>query len=81
MKYVDRKEEELRKKGDDEDSSRHLTALEYFILRSPLSKKEVLTLVCDSLLAGTDTVSFTLVPLPVDDACHPLCVVIGAYVR
>ncbi|XP_042223672.1 cytochrome P450 302a1, mitochondrial-like [Homarus americanus] len=66
LKYVEAKEEELRKRVDrrergvDEDNDRPLSVLEYFILESGLDKKDILGVVCDTLLAGIDTGAFTM---------------------
>ncbi|RXG53700.1 cytochrome, mitochondrial [Armadillidium vulgare] len=60
LKYIDEKEKQLQEsigKSAKSDVTISLTPLEYFLLHSDLSKNDVLTIVCDALLAGTDTVS------------------------
>lgn len=34
-----------------------VTVLEYFLMRSGMDKKDIVSVVCDTLLAGSDTVS------------------------
>ncbi|XP_068210223.1 cytochrome P450 302a1, mitochondrial-like [Palaemon carinicauda] len=57
-KYVDAKDQELKSRLEDYDNPQ--TVLEYFLLRSGLDKKDIVSVFCDTLLAGTDTGSFTL---------------------
>lgn len=60
LKYIKAKEEELKVLEEDvtghEDSGQSQSVLEYFILESGLDKKDILGVVCDTLLAGIDTV-------------------------
>lgn len=57
-KYVEAKDSELKSRLEDSDNP--TTVLEYFLLRSGLDKKDIVSVFCDTLLAGTDTGSFTL---------------------
>lgn len=66
LKYIKAKEEELKKVLEEDATTRleergqSLTVLEYFILESGLDKKDIVGIVCDTLLAGIDTGAFTL---------------------
>lgn len=62
LKYVEEKEEEIRKRKELNNSSELLddgpvTVLEHFLMMSGLDKKDIVSVVCDTLLAGADTVS------------------------
>ncbi|KAK7019742.1 hypothetical protein SK128_019802 [Halocaridina rubra] len=58
FKYIDAKDKELRE--SDEKRDRSETVLEHFLLKSELRMRDIVTVICDLVLAGVDTGSFML---------------------
>ncbi|XP_045592515.1 cytochrome P450 302a1, mitochondrial [Procambarus clarkii] len=66
IKYIEAKEKELKghpaksEKTSSKEAQEPLSVLEYFLLESGLDKKDIVGIICDTLLAGIDTAAFTL---------------------
>nr|XP_053629407.1 cytochrome P450 302a1, mitochondrial-like isoform X1 [Cherax quadricarinatus] len=66
LKYIEAKEEEMKEhfanqeKTSSDDSQQPLSVLEHFLLESDLDKKDIVGIICDTLLAGIDTAAFTM---------------------
>lgn len=61
LKYVEEKEAEIQRRKEMNSNESlddgPVTVLEYFLMRSGMDKKDIVSVVCDTLLAGSDTVS------------------------
>lgn len=64
LKYVEEKEKELQRRKDqnnnEDGDDGPVTVLEHFLMRSGMDKKDIVSVVCDTLTAGADTVSIRL---------------------
>lgn len=66
IKYIEAKEKELKghpaksEKTSSKEAQEPLSVLEYFLLESGLDKKDIVGIICDTLLAGIDTVSISM---------------------
>lgn len=70
LKYVEAKEKELKEKAashnnnkdeaNNEEDNEPVTVLEHFLMKSGMDKKDIVSVVCDTLLAGADTVMISL---------------------
>ncbi|XP_047479347.1 cytochrome P450 302a1, mitochondrial-like isoform X1 [Penaeus chinensis] len=65
LKYVVEKEEEIRRRKELNNGKELLddgpvTVLEHFLMKSGMDKKDIVSVVCDTLLAGADTGAFSL---------------------
>ncbi|XP_027209672.1 cytochrome P450 302a1, mitochondrial [Penaeus vannamei] len=64
LKYVEEKEAEIQRRKEMNSNESlddgPVTVLEYFLMRSGMDKKDIVSVVCDTLLAGSDTGAFSL---------------------